>query len=452
MSQLNFPSDLFHLREGEQPMYGDFPDLRRGVEYFKSLMTAEAWESRRAAIARRFYQMLISEAADPDGKGKFFDDRDLFGWYLFLGESFTDHPWNYEVTHGCRVIPIIAAIGRELDRLTEIDGFRDRAVRLIGAAKSQPNGPLFEMLVAAAYARAGANVSFHKEDAGGGKSHDLDVELNRKRWAVECKRMEPGEYGEGERQRIRDLWKLPGLLLVREERNVIVDIDFKIELADVPDPYLLGRVQKFLGRGLSLHMWSDSVARGSIDNLDIRPIQEALTESYLLHPSPQYTKLLTGSYARAESMLSLQRIKYASNPHYIDEMDLAVVARWSSLSQNAVEKKARDVLKRLSEANDQLPDNVSGVIHIGFEALGSDEIERRRYEKILDSVRDFGRGKSKLEVVYCHYFAPDPSPPGIWAIDETVQWFGVSAKGRPLQNGKLLPSDDAGREGVHWEK
>ena len=432
-------------------MYGDFPDLRRGVEYFKSLMTVEVWESRRAAIAKRFYQMLISEAADPEGKGKFFDDRDLFGWYLFLGESFTDHPWNYEITHGCRVIPVIAAIGHELERLINIDGFRDRALRLIGPEKSQPNGPLFEMLVAAAYARAGAKVSFHKEDAGGGKSHDLDVELNRKRWAVECKRMEAGEYGEQERQRIRELWKLPALLLVRDERNTIVDLNFKIELADVSDFYILRRVEKFLGRGLSLHMWSDSTARGSISNLDIRPIREALKETYLPHPSPQYTKLLTGRYARAESMLSLQRIKYTSNPHFIDDVDLAVVARWSSLSQNAVERKARDILKRLSEANDQLPENLPGVIHIGFEALGSDEIERRRYEKIMETVGEFERGSSKLEVVYCHYFAPDPSPPGVWAIDETVQWFGISLNGRPLENGRLLPSNELGREGVHWE-
>jgi hypothetical protein len=133
-------------------------------------------------------------------------------------------------------------------------------------------------------------------------------------------------------------------------------------------------------------------------------------------------------------------------------MDLAVVARWSSLSQSAVEKKARDILKRLSEANDQLPDNVAGVIHIGFEALGSDEIEVRRYDKIIDTARGFDRGRSRLEFIYCHYFAPDPSPETIWAIDETVQWVGISAKGRPLETGKLLPSADAGREGVHWER
>jgi hypothetical protein len=48
-------------------------------------------------------------------------------------------------------------------------------------------------------------------------------------------------------------------------------------------------------------------------------------------------------------------------PHFIDELDLAVVARWSSLSEEAIEKKARDILKRLSEANDQLPADVAWI-------------------------------------------------------------------------------------------
>lgn len=451
MSELNFPSDLFHLREGEQPLYGEFPDLKRGVEYFRSLITAEAWEPRRAAVAKRFYEMLTSSVTSDIGKGKFFDDRDLFGWYLFLGESFNDHPWNYEVIYGCRVIPVFAAIGRNLDQLVSIEGFRDRALRLIGPERSQPNGPLFEMLVAAAYARAGATVRFEEERSGGPKTYDLAIELNGKRWAVECKRIEAGEYGENERERMRELWRLPGFLLVKEERNTIVDLNFKIELADVPDSYVLRRVKKYLNRGLAFHMWSDSIALGSVGSLDITPIQEALQKEYLLHPSPQFTKLLTGSYAREESMLLLQRIQFASNPHFIDDLDLAVVARWSSNSEYAIDKKARDILKRLSDANDQLPDDVAGVIHIGFEALGSGEIERRRYNKILDTARGFDRGQSKLEYIYCHYFAPDPSPPTIWAIDETVQWIGISPKGRPLEHGKLLPSDDHGREGVHWE-
>ena len=433
-------------------MYGEFPDLKRGVEYFKSLIKPAEWVARRAIVAKRFYQSLIGELDDPTGKGKFFDDSDLFAWYLFLGEAFSDHPWNYEVIYGCRVVPIFAAIGRELEVLKEIEGFQERAVRLVGRGKSQPNGPLFEMLVAAAYARAGAKVVLRPEAPGQSKSYDLDVELKGKRWAVECKRMEAGEYAEGERQRMRELWKVPCLLLVGEQRNSILDVNFKVELSEVPESYLLEKVQRFLRRYLTAFMWNDTIAQGTISNLDIEPVRTALEKSYLLHPSPQFTKILTGGYRRDDSMLSMYRVKYASNPHFIDELDLAVVARWGSLSEEAVDKKARDILKRLSEAADQLPPDVAGVAHIGFEALGAGEIEQRRYEKILEVARKFDRGTSQLEFVYCHYFAPDPTPEETWAIDETVQWLGVSPKGRPLENGQLLPPEHGGRSGVHWDK
>jgi hypothetical protein len=38
-------------------------------------------------------------------------------------------------------------------------------------------------------------------------------------------------------------------------------------------------------------------------------------------------------------MLSVQRVKFASHPHFIDDVDLAVVARWHSLSKEAIDKR-----------------------------------------------------------------------------------------------------------------
>jgi hypothetical protein len=110
MPLLDFPPDMYLLRPGEAPLYGTFPELKRGVQWFISLLREGEWPIRRDAIAKRFYRSLIGEFLDPTGKGRYFDERDIFGWYLFLGEAFTDHPWNYEVFFGCHVIPILGAI------------------------------------------------------------------------------------------------------------------------------------------------------------------------------------------------------------------------------------------------------------------------------------------------------------------------------------------------------
>ena len=361
-----FPADMFSLRPGEKPMYGESPDLKRAVSYFKSLMREGEWVKRRESAAWRLYRSFVGELVDPTGKGKYFDDKDLFGWQLFLAEAFTDYPQHYELIYGARTIPVFTAIGRELERLTAIEGFRERAARLVGAGRSQPNGLLFEMLVAAAYARAGGKVTFRPENPLQ-KTYDLDVDLDGKRWAIECKRMEGGEYHEFERQRMRDLWQVPCFMFVKEKRAAIFDLNFKVELSEVPDDYLVSKSKKFLSRYRTCLMWDDMISCGGIENLDLGPLQQELERNYVMHPSPQFTKLLTGRYHRHDSMLSVHKAKLASNPHFIAELDFAVVARWSSASKSSIEKKARDILKRLAEANEQLPTDVPGIAHIGFE-------------------------------------------------------------------------------------
>ena len=90
----------------------DHPDVRRAVDWFKSYISPSDWIARRD----RAFVGLYSAAYGVTGrKGRFFDDSDTIGWYLFLADAFLDHPWNYEPMFGSRVVPLFAAIGRDLD-------------------------------------------------------------------------------------------------------------------------------------------------------------------------------------------------------------------------------------------------------------------------------------------------------------------------------------------------
>jgi hypothetical protein len=350
MPLLEFPPDMFTLRPEEEAMYGDFPDLRTGVNYFKSLMEEGEWETRRSSAAERFYKSLIGELEDPSGEGRFYDTSDLIAWYLFLGEALTDHPQNYEVHSGSRVVPILAAIGRNAQLIPEIGGFEARAKSLLGAGRGQPNGPLFEMLVALAYRRDGASVSFKPENRGIAKTHDLDVEIDGQSWAVECKRLESGDYAESERARMRELWSPASRMIVPSGRSVYLKVDFKLEMQDVQQNYLVNIVRKYMRMSERSFLWDDTFGRGIIGDLDLEPLQEALRNGYIMYPGPVYSKLLTGSYQRYDSLNVLHKVKFAENPHYIDEIGQAVVARWSSHSSQAIEKKSRDIKRKLFAA------------------------------------------------------------------------------------------------------
>jgi hypothetical protein len=187
MMPVDIPDDFFTPPAERDDAWPDHPELRRAVEWLKGYMTEQEWRTRRMAAANRLYDATLGRL-DPADRGRFFAEADVFAWYLFLADAFLDHIWNYEPMYGSRVVPILAAIGRDLELLRDVDGLDNRVRRLIGAERRQPNGGLFELLVAAAYKRAGAAVSFLPERPGQAETHDMDVILAGRTLAVECKR------------------------------------------------------------------------------------------------------------------------------------------------------------------------------------------------------------------------------------------------------------------------
>jgi hypothetical protein len=122
---------------------------------------------------------------------------------------------------GSRVVPVFAAIGRNLELLGSVGGLTERAKRLVDHERRQPNGRIFELLVAAAYRRAGGDVAFSDEAPGVSKTYDMDVKLAGRTLAVECKRMETSDYGERERARMRQLWAPASDLAQSFERKAL---------------------------------------------------------------------------------------------------------------------------------------------------------------------------------------------------------------------------------------
>ncbi len=194
------------------------------------------------------------------------------------------------------------------------------------------------------------------------------------------------------------------------------------------------------------------MARGSIRPLNLAEYQAALEETAILTMGSRTFSLLTGTYVRNANYMSVMRQKYADNPRFTDECDFAVLMRWASESEEALEKRARDVRKRLSDAIAQLPEDVPSIIHIGFETIEGDAVEERRYRKFQRTVRDFDYSGRNLQALYIHYFVPESPPDGGWAFDETTIWWSVQPGAVPLtqKSTLVLPPEAKHRPGVHW--
>lgn len=76
---------------------------------------------------------------------------------------------------------------------------------------------------------------FVPEQRGGTRTHDMDVALDGRFYAVECKRMEVSDFGETERARARELWRPSSAHLASILRSTFARVEFLMPIADVPD-------------------------------------------------------------------------------------------------------------------------------------------------------------------------------------------------------------------------
>lgn len=432
----------------------DDPELRAGVDWLLSFVPEDEWKQRRFAALRHFIDAVSGESADPSGKGRFFNDRDRFAWYLFLGQAAFDHPMIYDYMYGSRVVPVLTAIGRNLELVKGVVGIEARVRRMVGPEKSQPNACLFELLVAAAYCRQGAHVTFLEERPGVAKTHDMDIALGGTNWAVECKRLEGGEYSEAERARARELWLPVAHELHERGLDVLFTVEFLVELSAVPREYVTQKTVEWMRTGrLFAHSWGDSISVGRVERLNLKPLQTVLKSEDVAMNSSRMHELLTGHYKRNAHIITSLRVQHADNPVYVKECDAGCVFDWDSKSEAAIDKRARDVLKRVAEGCRQLPDGRPGVVHIGFEAVDGDEVERSRYAKVVQSLKEFDPEGKALEYVYVTWLAPESPPDTLLVFDETCHHQAIRPKrSRPLPNGFLvLPSDLSSRPGGHWK-
>jgi len=450
---IEIPEDFFNF-DGERPEeWPDNPDVRRAVEWMRCYIGEAEWKRRRLAAVRRVYDLIIN-GVEPGTTGRFFDERDSFGYQLFLAEAYIDHVWNYDPVFGSRVVPVFAAIGRNLDLLLTVDEIGDRVTRMVGAERAQPNGPLFELLVAAAYLRAGGRVRFVPEQRGGPRTHDMDVELGGHDYAVECKRMEVSEFGDMERSRARALWGPSSAFFASILRSTFAEVEFLVPLADVPDDYLTRKTQAWHHDPSHYFQWDDEQGRGRIGPLDLRPLQKELENDFILNGSARLSELLTGRYKRHQSMISSLRIKFGDNPRYIDECDYATILEWTPLAPASISGRARDIIRKVADGLGQLPLDRPGIIHVGFEAVEGDEVEALRHQRIVASMADFYPGETPLEYVYTHFLAPESPPDQSWAYDETTDFRSIRAAGRPplVEPFLVLEPSAAQRRCGHWQK
>lgn len=376
--------------------------------------------------------------------------------YLFQAEDFATRRIFSEPTACARIVPLLQALGRNLELLGTIKGVEDRVARLMNAERAQPDAGLYELLVALSYRRYGwQEVLLIPETPGQGRTPDIAVAKPRRTWTIECKRFGRSAYGKLERDIAQRIAQQVHRRTRQSGHSVMLNVEFKVELDTLNEDHLIQYVDRFL-REPTAFCWDTEDSAGEIRAMDFRPLRKVLRTDVVYNGSTRMFELLSGRYDRyAGHNMAIKARRWSKNPLYIDEISWASLVKWWSVSDESVERKARHFRSHLADANDQLSGDGPGCIHIGIDATQGDSVEVLRYLKNKREIERFNTCGSRLRWVYCNIFGPDSTPnlDEAWAFDETTIPFKVGrhATKEPLPEHMLILKDDTNvRMGTPW--
>lgn len=432
--------------------------LKTAVQPFLALMSPDEWRTRRLAIVdsmrRHPAGTTLAEAASvrvPD---------DEMGWYLFLCQQAIDDPLCTDISQSQRALPFFAGMGARWEHASRVQGLERKLRELLTDYRKEPDGVLFEVLVALSYAEAGWDVAFIEE--GPGKSPDMHVTRPGQEFFVECKRMaRRTQYSEQERTEFFRLWEAGKRVLLSKGKWVWIHATFHVEPTGLPTSFL----HDLFEASLPLGRFEKTLIDNELATIRARPIDRAavqahLADNWVKENSPMFARLCGGDWAPDNASVTMIASTAVSHTvgceasvlgGFVDAADFVIGFTRVFDSETSIDKKARDVTKLLSGAVAQVPVDRPSIIHLAAETMEGAAIEIRRSEKVKRRILEFTYGKP-VAAVRLHRFLGNQRTNMLFELDETVDTFdNAGADLSHVPTLVVVPNDGPPRPGAHWE-
>lgn len=424
------------------------------MEWFRSLGDGARLDARLDAC-RAFYE-TNREAAEEGLPVALFDTRDAVAWYILQAETYATDRRFWTPDEAARTVPYIRRLGKLYDCLARVNGVEERVARFVNSDPSQPDGSLYELLVAGAWAERGYAVSFIPERPGVARTPDLNVTHGRSAWAVEAKRMMPSacmrremEAGRRIAAHLHDLSEALG-------HSVVVDVAYHHNLTDYPTEFLADCVRDLLP------VSSPRLVHHEDARLLVRPVawplcRRVLQDDFVFIGSTRMMELIGGRHDHDLSHSLRTRCRRApSRPSYADHIYHASLVNWACLSPAARSARAKHFNTKVADAEGQLPSDRPGVIHVGMESTGSPDADLLRHYRNDSAASAFTTRHSRLRWVYGNYFKIEATtrPNESLAMEETAARYKIGRHRTrdPLPDHFLLADNGGGtRRGAYWD-
>ena len=261
-----------------------------------------------------------------------------------------------------RAIPQICSLGLSLETLKEVKGADSKLRDLCRAPGGETDSRIFELLVAAAFARMGHDVGFIEETAQK-KTPDLRLYDKPVPLVIECKRRQPlNDYEKEEFSVMRELFAL--LCARRKELGLVGElaIDFKQEVIGLPAAGILESIQD-ITNSLSPYAAKET----EWGTIHLRPV--AVSQEF------EPTRLYSPDFLDRVFEVDLELDEFdgicvvAANDRFpeVERAELPLLLKWASNSPGALQRKLQTIKTLWKEAVDQIPTGEAGLIYLAYE-------------------------------------------------------------------------------------
>ena len=404
--------------------------LRIGIDALIARMKPGEWQHRKSRLVERLNNIEGQRPLEEAQPIRVKDDE--IAWYIFLAEQIFEDPLCIEVNQAARNLPFIAGLGDKWRFSPRVIGLSEKIDELLDGYKANPDGLLFEVLVALSYAEKGWHVELLKTDSIR-KTPDLRIERDGQVFFVECKRQSrTSDYAEKERTEFLRRWGLAKEILLKTPQWLWFKCEIHVEVDKLPLDFFRKLLSQALPAGDGITpIYNGPEATLVCRHIDRAAVREHLQNYMVKQYSPALGALLGQEWAPPGAQVTVamcvtqDEVADCKAPiigSYIREVQWASGITRVIDAEESIEKKARNVKGLLVDAIEQVPKDAKSIIHIAYEALDGEDVERRRVEKVMASIPFFKTHKL-VSGICLHRLTTNVKIDKLWELDETVAWF-----------------------------
>ena len=252
---------------------------------------------------------------------------------------------------------------------------------------------------------------------------DLNVNINGPLF-VECKRKaKESSYNEQERNAWYKQYTPVQEYLANNNISLVLKVTFHNEVNTYPSGYLYSLVIEKIKKEKTFCIEQEDISVITYEP-DFKSVNEQ-SESKFKKYSPRLFSLL---FKRDNDLYGITPYMNGTGDlltDYINDITEASAGLWYCDSKEALARKSLSFKRLICEAIEQIPDQQSGAIHIGYESYDGDIVEEINFNRTIDDMFSLSLGQKRIEYIYIHNIKLMLPIDKNWDVEETVL---------PLQN------------------